>query len=181
MLEHAVGINAKAGFALPLGREMRPDVHAGGVPPEEERLVRLLRIRHETQRLFGELIVHRFHPFFRQRAGALDLLGAIRVGPAMDHAAGVVFLDQRRVLEIVGVLRFLLGIQVIERSEKLAEAVRGGQVFVAVAEMVLAELAGHVALRLEQFGNRHIARLQTFLRARQTDLEHAGAEARSGR
>ena len=50
--------------------------------------------------------------------------------------------------------------------------------FVAVAEVVLAELRGHVALRLEQLGDRDVPRLQPFLRARQADLEHAGAEAR---
>ena len=44
--------------------------------------------------------------------------------------------------------------------------------------MVFAELAGEVALRLEQLRDGHIARLQTFLRARQADLEQAPAEAR---
>ena len=48
---------------------------------------------------------------------------------------------------------------------------------VEVAEMVLAELAGEVALGLEQLGDGDVARLQTFLGAGQTDLEHAGAEA----
>ena len=43
--------------------------------------------------------------------------------------------------------------------------------------MVLAELRGHVALRLEQLGDRHVTRLQAFLRARQADLEVAGAES----
>ena len=78
-------------------------------------------------------------------------------------------------------LRLLLGVEVVERAEELVEAVRRGQMFVAVAEMVLAELAGDVALRLEQLGDGHVARLQAFLRARQADLEHAGAEAASGR
>ena len=43
--------------------------------------------------------------------------------------------------------------------------------------MVLAELRGHVALRLEQLGDRHVTRLQAFFGARQADLEVAGAES----
>ena len=46
-----------------------------------------------------------------------------------------------RVLRIVGVLRLLLGIEVIEVAEELVEAVVGRQELVLVAEMVLAELA----------------------------------------
>ena len=53
-------------------------------------------------------------------------------------------------------LRLVFGIQVIEVAEELVEAVHRGQEFVAVAEMVLAELPGRVALRLEQFGNGRI-------------------------
>ncbi len=45
---------------------------------------------------------------------------------------------------------YLLCVEVVEVAEKLVEAVVGGQVLVAVTEVVLAELAGHVAQRLEQ-------------------------------
>ena len=57
------------------------------------------------------------------------------------------------VLRIVGVLRLLLGIEVVEVAEELVEAVHRRQELVAVAEVVLAELAGGVALRLEQLGD----------------------------
>ena len=45
---------------------------------------------------------------------------------------------------------------------------------VAIAEVIFAELAGHVTLSLEQLGDSYVARLQAFLRARQPDLEQAG-------
>jgi hypothetical protein len=48
------------------------------------------------------------------------------------------------------VLRLLLGIEVVEVAEELVEAVGRGQVLVAVAQVVLAELASDVAQRLEQ-------------------------------
>ena len=40
MLDHAVGIEADAGPALGLLLQPRPDVHARGVEPHEEGLVR---------------------------------------------------------------------------------------------------------------------------------------------
>ena len=157
--------------------EVGVDVHAGGVPPEEEGLVRLLGLLEVVERGLGDLLVDRLHALLAQRPGVLDLLRAVGVGPGVDHAARGELLDHRRVFEVVGILELLLGIEVVERAEELVEAVRGGQVLVAVAEVVLAELRGHVALRLEQLGDGDIARLQTFLRARQADLEQAGAEA----
>jgi len=39
------------------------------------------------------------------------------------------------------VFGLVLGVQVLERAEELAEPVRGRQVLVAVAQVVLAELA----------------------------------------
>src|SRR6266496_1876583 len=178
MLQHAIGINTQTSLALPLRREVRPDVHASGIPPEEERLVSLLRVGHETQRLRGEFVVHRSHPFDVERAGQLDLLRTVRVRPSMKHAARGILLPHLRVFEIVWVLRLLFSVKVVKRTIELAEAVRGGQMFVAVAEVVLSELPCDVALRLEHFGDGDIARKQTFLRARQSNLEQSGTEAR---
>ena len=59
-------------------------------------------------------------------------------------------LDQGRILEVVRVLGLLLGVEVVERAEEFVEAVRGGQRLVGVAQVVLAELRGRVALCLEE-------------------------------
>ena len=48
---------------------------------------------------------------------------------------------------------------------------------VAIAEVVLAKLAGHVTLSLEQLSDGYVARLQAFVRARQPDLDQAGTVA----
>ena len=40
VLDHAVGIEADAGLAVGLLLQVRPDVHARGVEPHEERLAR---------------------------------------------------------------------------------------------------------------------------------------------
>ena len=64
----------------------------------------------------------------------------------MDHATRAIFLLELRVLRIVVGLRLFLCIQVVEIAEELIESVHGRQVRVAVAQVVLAELAGGVAL-----------------------------------
>ena len=73
-------------------------------------------------------------------------------------------------------LGLLLGIQVIEIAEEFVEAVIGRQMLVAITQMILAELAGRIAQRLQQLGDRRILAGQAFGRARQPDLQQAGAQ-----
>ena len=70
----------------------------------------------------------------------------------------------------------VLGIEVIEVAEELVEAVHGGQEFVAIAKMVLAELTGRVALRLQQFSDGRIFGRQPFLGGGKTYLEQPGSQ-----
>ena len=85
---------------------------------------------------------------------------------------------ERGVLRVVGVLGLLLRVQVVEVAEELVEAVLGGQELVLVAEVVLAELAGLVAERLEQLGDRRIFGTQAEIGAGQAHLKEASAERR---
>ena len=82
-------------------------------------------------------------------------------------------LELRELLRVgvVRILGLLLGVEVIEVAEELVEAVHGRQVLVQVAEVVLAELPGGVALRLQQLGDRRVLGLQADVHARQPDLE----------
>ena len=102
-------------------------------------------------------------------------------GLAVHHAARAELRAERRVLRIVRQFRLFLGVQVIEIAVELVEAVHGRQEFVAVAEVVLAELAGRIAERLEQLGDRRVFLLQPERGARQADLGQAGAQAVTGR
>src|SRR5207249_9257653 len=72
--------------------------------------------------------------------------------PAMDHVARPDLVQQ--FLWIAGMRRVFHGIEVVEITEELIEAVDGGQEFILVAKMVLAELPGSVTLRFERGGNR---------------------------
>ena len=137
-----------------------------------------------------ELLVHRFHPLPGERAGVLDRLLAdlaehridgrvVLVGRlALHHAARAELLPEIRVLRIVGVFRLFLGVEVIEIAEELVEAVHRRQVLVAVAEVVLAELAGGVAEVLQELRDRRVLGLEAERGAGHADLGEAGADRR---
>ncbi len=94
-----------------------------------------------------------------------------------EHAARRVGLDPSRiVLREIGPLRLFLRVQVIEVAEEFIEAVLGRQIFVAVAKMILAELTGGIAERLESLGNRDVAILEADRRPGNADLAEAGAQ-----
>ena len=59
----------------------------------------------------------------------------------------------------------------VQDAVELVEAVDGGQVFVAVAQVVLADLRRSVAVGLEQLGDRRIGILQSLFGGRHADLQ----------
>ena len=127
-----------------------------------------------------ELVVAGLHALLGQRAGVLDLLAALAVGPAVQHAARpVLFPELGKVLRVrvVHFLGLLLGVQVIQVAEELVEPMHRGQMLVAVTEVVLAELAGAIAERLEHLGDGDVLGLEAELRAREDQPWSAGAEA----
>ena len=76
---------------------------------------------------------------------------------------------------VVGLLRLLLRVEVVQVPEELVEAVCGGEVLVAVAEVVLAELAGGIAVGPERRRNGRVLGTDTHVRARHADLRQARA------
>ena len=61
---------------LILRREVRDDVHAGRVKPDEERLVVFLGLVDEIERHVANLVIHSLHTLGIERAGVLNLLFA---------------------------------------------------------------------------------------------------------
>src|SRR5208283_987429 len=96
-------------------------------------------------------------------------------GRASEHAARAKAQFELGVLRIFGVLRFVLGIEMVEIAEELVETVNRRQEFVAVTEMVLAELPGHIAERLEQISERRVLLRQPFFCPWEPNLQKAGA------
>src|SRR5262249_44199640 len=148
---HAVRVDAEPGLSLRLGLQMGPDMHAGRVEPDEERLAVPHSAVDEVDRRLDELRVDRLHTLAGERPGILALLPAPgaearivagRVGrgrDALEDAARAELRPKTRVLRIVRLFRLLLGIEVIEVAEEHVEAVHGRQELVAVAKVVLAE------------------------------------------
>ena len=174
MLHHAIGVDTETGFAFGLRFQMRENMHPSRVPPQEKRLVCILRTLHEIERLGSHFLVDRLHAFLGQRAGIRD----VPAGETVDDSARTEFFLELGVLRVVGILRLFLCIQVIQVAEELIEPVRGRQHFVAVAEMILAKLAGHVTLCLQQRGDSRVLLGHAFRRAGQTYLGEAGANWR---
>ena len=86
-----------AALALVLLGAVGPEVHGGGVVPEEERLVRpcgILSMKRE--RMLRHFVVDGLHALLGERTGVLDLLPALAVGPAVQHAPGPEVLLERR-------------------------------------------------------------------------------------
>ena len=73
--------------------------------------------------------------------------------------------------------RLFLGVEVVQVAVEFVEPVNGRQELVAVAEVVLAELAGGVSERLEQLGDRRVFLPQAEGCARQADFGQPGAQA----
>ena len=153
VLDHAVVVfvTARARDAGMLFLHMRAEMHAGAVPPHEPRLLGLVLLLDERLGRSDGLVVDGFHAFFGQRTGVLDL----------------------HVTRIIAVLRLFLGVQVIEVAEELVEAVHGGQMLVAIALVVLAELSSGVTLALEYGRHGDVGLLPALFGARQADLGHA--------
>ena len=146
------------------------------VVPEEERCLGLVRLIDEAQRMLGDLVVDGLHALLRQRPGVRDLLSALAVGQAVQHAARPELLLELRVLRVVRVFRLFFGIEVVQVAEELVEAVHRRQMLVAIAEMVLAELAGGVAQGLEQFSHGRVVRMQAVGGAGHAHLGQPGAD-----
>ena len=73
-----------------------------------------------------------------------------------------------RVLWPIRLLRFLLGIEMIEVAEELIKTMHGGQVFILVPEMILAERCCRVTHWLDRLRDGHIHLLQTHRHAWET-------------
>ena len=145
----------------------------------------------EVERGRGDLVVDGLHPLGGERtrvlAALLPPLAEARVvgertvsgrRRALEDAARPELRLERGILRVVLVLRLLLGVEVVEVTEELVEPVHRGQVLVAVAEVVLAELAGRVALPPQQGRQRRVLVREPLRRTRQSHLGEARADRR---
>ena len=157
-------------LAILLGHS-REGVHARRREPHEERLPFRVSLIHKLCPFRDEFQINGFHTLSRERSGVDDPLLAhhaeagvnrliFRFGRiGVHHPSRPVTLLELRVARVIFVFRFFLGVQVVQVAEELVEPVNRGQVFVPVTQVVLAELACRVALRLQDFGDGGVVRL----------------------
>ena len=69
---------------------------------------------------------------------------------AIEHTPRAEPLDKFRILWIVVILKFFLGIQMIEVAKELVETMNSRQKLVAITKVVLADLRGGIAMWLKQ-------------------------------
>ena len=175
VLDHAVTVLILTADAAQFVLHVGAEVHARGIPPEEEGAALRRGLVKVVQRTGGHLVVYRLHALFRQRPGVLDPLAAVGHSPAVDDPARTVALPESGVLGVVLMLGLFLRVQVVEVPEELVETVVGGQVLVEVTQMVLAELGGGVAQGLQELGYGRVLRTQAKTGPRQADLGQARA------
>ena len=117
MSDHAVAVVVLPALAAVLGREMRSEMHCGGVVPKKEWLLCFGLLLHPSECGRRDLLVDGFHALFGQRTSIRDGLSALAITQAMEHAARAELLFEFRVLGVIGKLWLLFGIQVIEITE----------------------------------------------------------------
>ena len=145
---------------------------------------------HELLRRRNEFVVAGLHALLGERAGVghslladlapARLLGrVVHVGrPGMHHPARPESIAEVREILFVGIVRhfgLFFGVEMIEVAEELVEAVVGRKHAVEIAEVVLAELAGRIALVLEAGGDGHDVLLHPDRGAGDSDFGEAGA------
>ena len=161
-LDHAVRIEPESRLADGGRFQVREDVHPRRVEIAEPGAALFRLPIDEIERRSEELFIHSLHALLGERSRVLDRLFAhlaellvdgrvVLVGCfALQHAARAEFLSERRVLRIVRIVRLFLGIQVVEVAEEFIESMHGWQMLIAIAEVILAELAGGIAEMLHE-------------------------------
>ena len=157
-----------------------------GLSHRKKGFLSCARLVEELERVGQDFVVHGFHALRTQLARVLDLLLA-DLAPARHHRRIV---GRRRprmhhvarahrgaqLLRVVRVARILHRVEVIEVAVELVEAVHRRQELVQVAEVVLAELAGGVAHRLQRRGDGGRLRRHADRRASLADRRQPGAD-----
>ena len=147
-------------------------MHAGGIEVGEPRLIGSLLPVDEVERGTEKLFVHGLHAFRREWSGIFDFPAS----RGFDHAAWSETLAKLRVLWVVRIFGFFLGIEMVEVAKELIKAVRSWQKLVFVAEVVLAELTCGIAKRLENFCDTRVFGTQTDVCTGQANLCQARAD-----
>ncbi len=186
VFNQAVRVQANPRLVLRLRLEVREYVHACGIEPDKEGLVGLVCTLDEILGRGQDLLINRFHALGRQWTGIFAFL--LAPGTKTFVLSGILGCGRfafkhpsRRNLVshsargVIGQLGFFLDIQVVEVAKELVKTVHRGHELIAVTQVVLAELPGHIAEGLDEISNGWIFLLQTLRSTGHADLGETGA------
>src|SRR5262245_60967912 len=154
---------------------------------QKKRLFGLRLTPNEIDCRIAGFVVDGFHALFGKRSGVLDSLlpnlsearvdGLILLigGHTFEHPAWAEFSLERRIFGIVGPLGLFFGIQMIKVAEELIQPMHRRQELVAVAEMVLAELTGGIAERLQSLRDGDVLGEERQRRRWDADFRYCGS------
>ncbi len=169
----------------------------GGVVPQEERLVGLCRTIDEIDGSPDQLVVDVFHielgfgihvRMRRQRAAIDNRLFAnlapTRIGRwivdggglGLDDVARAEIGEELRRFRILRIVGLFHRVEMVKDTIELVEAMHRGQILVAIAKMIFADLRRGVAVRLEKLGDGRVLVLQALLGGRHADFQQTGTE-----
>jgi hypothetical protein len=155
---HPIRIQSESGLPLRGRFQMCEDVHPRRVEIAEPWCAIFCLSIDEVEGASQELLVDGFHAFLRKRPRVLDCLFTdlpkvfidSRIvfigGFAFQHASRAEPFSERRILRVIVIVGLFLRIEVVEVTKEFVESVKGWQMFVPVAKMILAELPGGVAV-----------------------------------
>ena len=163
-------------------------MHMSEVHPNEERLVCFGLSFYEVNRSIGDIVIDRFHPLLSKRSSILDdlltnfaeswIISRIVLVRSfgIQDAAWAIPSSERWIFRVVRKFRFLFGIQVIKVAIEFIETMDRRQEFIAIAKVILAELAADIAEWLQKFCNRWIFFAKTERCTWQTDFGEPGSK-----
>ena len=176
MRDHPIAVVVLPALAAVFIGQVGTEMHRCRIVPEEEWLFSLGLFLHPGQSTRSDLLIDGFHALLGQWAGVRNLLAALAVRHAMEHAARSKLFLEFRILGVVRQFGLFFGVEVIEIAEKFVKPVHGRQIFIAIAEMVLAELAGGIAERLQQFRDGRVFGMQSDRGAGHANLGETGSD-----
>ncbi|MCO5220425.1 MAG: hypothetical protein M9947_02455 [Thermomicrobiales bacterium] len=92
----------------------------------------------------------------------------------MEHATRTKVGSEERIVRVVRVLGFFFGVQMIEIPKEFIEPMDRRQKLVQITQVIFPELAGRVAERLEQLGDRWIFGIESLVLAWQPNAQQPG-------
>ena len=160
MVDHRVMVETLKFSGLPktLWLGVCPSMHVGEIDPREKGLSSFDFSLDEFLCSGNDFVIDRFHSFFGERTCVFDDLLSdspktridgwiVHIGCLTIHdPTWTVLLEECRVFGIIGLLRLLFSIKVVEIAKELVKSMDSRQEFVSISQVIFSKLSSGVPL-----------------------------------